>query len=665
MRIKEVKMTTTECRKIYEEAYRAVYWTAMSLLKNEADAEDVVQDTFVTMLESYDTLQDKTKVVPWLKKICANKCLNLLSATKTEPMEQEFFEDHESVPEDFLPESIVESKEKRKIIMDIIENTLSEDVRRTIILFYFDEMSTKEIAEAMGIPQGTVLWRLGFARKKIKKEVERYEKENDTKLYSVALPFLTLLFMKEAELVPIPPMSASLTALSASKEAALTGAGKNIVSTAIQKGTGIAMKKLIILCVGLLGAGAAIVAAVIMLNRDEEPKSKGKTNRKNDTTLENDRDPAGNYGDSNGNGNGYGDGYNDGDSDVIPTIDVNNYNWESIYKWEGNEITGFNHPLDEALKNTGILVIPAKCETIGASAFGETPWVKEVRFEKPEKITMIKDCAFDQFSQLHSFVMPQNANLFQEGNYFQEGTAPFGNNHLLQQTTKLRNLVLPNGKVTYYLLKTLANRFIDMPATNQIYIETLFVPANFSIRYNDEERDNPVFAKYTQAFYEENWSQYKAIMEAKVFAHRPCKVYVVQGSWADVNFDRWTGGDLIQKEYWDGVNYTFAEYDPLWDVSKITIDLGKAYTTFHCQDDEWEVDSYDENRDLVFEGKISPENFEALYHEAMALVDSGKGEIAKYSSVCITIYPYGYRDETRIKVEDTSILEDLIKKYAK
>ena len=96
-------MTTTECRKIYEEAYRAVYWTAMSLLKNEADAEDVVQDTFVTMLESYDTLQDKTKVVPWLKKICANKCLNLLSATKTEPMEQEFFEDHESVPEDFLP----------------------------------------------------------------------------------------------------------------------------------------------------------------------------------------------------------------------------------------------------------------------------------------------------------------------------------------------------------------------------------------------------------------------------------------------------------------------------------------------------------------------------------------------------------------------------------
>lgn len=65
-----------------------------------------------------------------------------------------------------------------------------DDVRRTLILFYFDEMSTKEIAEALGIPQGTVLWRLNFAKKKIKKEVEKYEDDNNTKLFAMALPFL-------------------------------------------------------------------------------------------------------------------------------------------------------------------------------------------------------------------------------------------------------------------------------------------------------------------------------------------------------------------------------------------------------------------------------------------------------------------------------------------
>ena len=54
-------MTTAECEKIYAEAYRAVYWTALALMKNEADAEDVVQDTFVTLMESYDTIQDKSR----------------------------------------------------------------------------------------------------------------------------------------------------------------------------------------------------------------------------------------------------------------------------------------------------------------------------------------------------------------------------------------------------------------------------------------------------------------------------------------------------------------------------------------------------------------------------------------------------------------------------
>ena len=164
-------MTGKELEQIYNEAYRAVYWTAMSLLKNEADAEDIVQDTFVALIESYESIKDKTKVVSWLKKTAANKCLDRIKLAKTDNMDDEFFESVEAVPEDFLPDSIVESDEMRKVVMDIIEKSLSDDVRRTLILFYFDEMSTKEIAEALGIPQGTVLWRLNFAKKKIKKEV--------------------------------------------------------------------------------------------------------------------------------------------------------------------------------------------------------------------------------------------------------------------------------------------------------------------------------------------------------------------------------------------------------------------------------------------------------------------------------------------------------------
>ena len=268
-------MTNKELEQIYNEAYKAVYWTAFSLLKNETDAEDIVQDTFVSLIESYDSIEDKSKVTAWLKKTAANKCLNRLTRTKTDAAPDEFFEDVEALPEDFLPDSIVESEETRKIIMDIINNSLSEDVRRTLILFYFDEMSTKEIAEALGIPQGTVLWRLSFAKKKIKKEVEKYEEEKNTKLYGMAVPFLSKLFMKEAELVPFKPIPASLTTLSASAEAPTSGAGTKMAAEAAKKGTGIMMNKGLIIGIAatvvVVGTAAGITIGILSKKEDKKP----------------------------------------------------------------------------------------------------------------------------------------------------------------------------------------------------------------------------------------------------------------------------------------------------------------------------------------------------------------------------------------------------------
>ena len=252
-------MTDKELEKIYNEAYRAVYWTAFALLKNEADAEDVVQDTFITLIESYDSLKDKDKVLPWLKRIAANKCLDRIKLAKTDNMDDEFFDSQEAVPEDFLPDSIIESAEARGIVMSIIDEALSREVRTTLILFYFDEMTTKEIADALGIPQGTVLWRLNFAKKKIKKEVERYEKENNTKLFSMALPFLSKLFIKEAEQMPFKAMPASLINLSASAKIPANGAGTKIAINAAKKGTGVMINKIVI--GGIAAAGLVTVAA--------------------------------------------------------------------------------------------------------------------------------------------------------------------------------------------------------------------------------------------------------------------------------------------------------------------------------------------------------------------------------------------------------------------
>ena len=247
-------------------------------LRDEDEAQDIVQETFVTLIDSYDTLKDKNKVAAWLKKIAANKCLDRLRRTKTVNAEDDFFENVEAQPEDFLPDSILESDEKRKIIMNIIDNSLSEDIRRTLILFYYDEMTTKEIASLLDIPQGTVLWRLNYAKKKIKKEVEKYEEENNDKLYAMAsAPFLTKLFAKEAEQVPLKPMSSSLIELSASSNAPAKAETAKIASAATAKGgLGIAAYKIILIVLAVVLAVAAAIGLIIH-NRVEPEETTEET----------------------------------------------------------------------------------------------------------------------------------------------------------------------------------------------------------------------------------------------------------------------------------------------------------------------------------------------------------------------------------------------------
>ena len=348
-------MTDKELEQIYNESYKAVYWTAMSLLKNEADAEDVVQDTFISFIESYGNMTELSKAVALLKKIAANKCLDRIKLARTDAVENEFFEDVEALPEDFLPDSIVESEEMRKVIMNIINNVLSDEIRRTLVLFYFDDMSTKEIADLMGIPQGTVTWRLSFAKQKIKKEVEKYEKDNDTKLFGmVMIPFLTQLFMKEAEQTAFKPMPASLLNLSASTQAPAPEAGIETAKQAAAKGTGASMKKILI---GSIAATVAVgITLGIILGVATKLKNKGsdtdspwrnKSGRNSDSNSEQ-YDPSGS------------DGEDDGGEAVPPEtypVDPNNgYRIITFGRYRGKDVEWL--VLDE--NESGMLLLSRK-----------------------------------------------------------------------------------------------------------------------------------------------------------------------------------------------------------------------------------------------------------------------------------------------------------------
>lgn len=193
---------------IYMATYKNVYFTCLSFLKNEKDAEDVTQDVYEAVYKNVKTLKNPENLQVWIYKIAVNKCKNVLKKEKAILVEEETLENVViEKNENFLPEEYITEKSKRKIVMDIMRKKLSDIQYQTVILFYFNELSVEEIADIMECPPGTVKYRLSVSRAKIKEGVLEYEKQSRDKLYSFApIPFLTGLLAMEAEAAETPEM---------------------------------------------------------------------------------------------------------------------------------------------------------------------------------------------------------------------------------------------------------------------------------------------------------------------------------------------------------------------------------------------------------------------------------------------------------------------------
>lgn len=199
-------VTKQEFEKLYKENYSFVYFTALQLMGNAQDAEDITQETFISAFMKYAELKDEANFHAWVKRIAINRCLDQLrkrNPVPTEDSELELMVDQEN-DENFLQEDYVLNEEKRKIVMKIMKSVLSEKQYQTVVLFYYDELPVSEIADMLRVPEGTVLSRLSASRAKIKKGVLEYEKKNNDKLHSlIMLPFLTRLLQAEAaEIIP-------------------------------------------------------------------------------------------------------------------------------------------------------------------------------------------------------------------------------------------------------------------------------------------------------------------------------------------------------------------------------------------------------------------------------------------------------------------------------
>lgn len=292
---------------IYQNTYRQVYYTCMSFLKNEHNVYDVMQDTYITALTHLQQLENPERITAWLNTIAVNKCRQFLGKKMPVQLDEATSANLLEENDNFLPESYVLNAEKRKIILNIMQEELSAVQYQTIIMYYFDGMSTSEIAACMECPEGTVSYRLSAARGKIKEGVQRYENTNGVKLYSSgATALLTAVFLAETQGLVIPNFLTSVfsavfgaaagtvlgTATGGAAVGTLTGgaaaggAATGVASAGVKtagklglKGLFKTLKAKIVASVVAVSVVAGGVTGIIIHNRDKDSESGGKNYR--------------------------------------------------------------------------------------------------------------------------------------------------------------------------------------------------------------------------------------------------------------------------------------------------------------------------------------------------------------------------------------------------
>ncbi len=162
----ETRSKRKKFNNIFQRNARRVYGMAWKLSGfNRSDADDLFQETFLRAYQAFDGYQDESKEAAWLIKICIN--INRekwrrrkFYDTRVEPLYRDFILN----PAVESPEKTAEVREIQKFTASLLEE-MPSSLKEVIILRHLECCSTKQTAELLAIPEGTVRSRLNRARK--------------------------------------------------------------------------------------------------------------------------------------------------------------------------------------------------------------------------------------------------------------------------------------------------------------------------------------------------------------------------------------------------------------------------------------------------------------------------------------------------------------------
>ena len=258
---------------LYTETLDYTYRIVRLFIASEQDAEDMVQNVYLKVLEKADTLKNPDCFYTWLRRVTENECKNHLKKHKPvlwSGTQEDFDSSINSERAIVSTEVSVETDEVNKLLFEAIE-TLPREKQVCLQLFYFEGADIAEIASALGIPQGTVKTRLFVARKKLEKELKKSGVGKDV-FYSVGIiPLIASAFAWHSSKVHAPAALASKASAIASGAAAPTAAAAGVtVASAAGVTAGVVLPKIaaVVTAAAVATGGGAAVKTYVEHKKD-------------------------------------------------------------------------------------------------------------------------------------------------------------------------------------------------------------------------------------------------------------------------------------------------------------------------------------------------------------------------------------------------------------
>ena len=157
-------MTNEVFSALIRENENSMYAVAYSVLKNDNDAADAIGESILRAYSSLDSLKNEKAFKPWLLKIINNTCLETLRKRKiTLDIDEQY---------DIADEKSSEDHSTRLALRDAVES-LKQPYRTVVVLYYYENMSIKEISLISGDSVQAVKKQLSRAREMLKKLIRK------------------------------------------------------------------------------------------------------------------------------------------------------------------------------------------------------------------------------------------------------------------------------------------------------------------------------------------------------------------------------------------------------------------------------------------------------------------------------------------------------------